>query len=362
MSALCEEAVVCNYRCFSSLVAKTMNKCSCVTWQCVTEEPLLVSLFVCVLEITWLTLFCFSPSFFFTRASSAFEVAMWKSLATNPNKYNNRAISSLSERCCAFFLFSFFLSCQGGAGFCEHRAWSRASLPFPFPGLFLFVELRVFYRRLFPLFSIFHAVVVLFPITAYDETTRKPRPMWQEHTSCLVTGVWWGGGRGGWACSEGSELNVMSSPFSKQALFSSRIRMWCLYSHHSNIKLAFSLQLDRCVAIRKALKWPIHLYDGLTYLGVLADLRLPILTTSKWCLETTWNIPPTPPPKKSLSLWQRAAIPTIWSWKANLAAAGRNDCQQRLVPSGPCADKLSFILKLRSKVSWRRRGGIHKVI
>lgn len=48
MSALFEEAVVCNYRRFSSLVAKTTNKCSCVTWRGVTEKPLLVSLFVCV--------------------------------------------------------------------------------------------------------------------------------------------------------------------------------------------------------------------------------------------------------------------------------------------------------------------------
>lgn len=39
----------------------------------------------------------------FLRASSAFEVAVWKSLATNPNKYNNRAISSLLTL--LFFLF-----------------------------------------------------------------------------------------------------------------------------------------------------------------------------------------------------------------------------------------------------------------
>lgn len=48
MSALFEETVACNYRRFSSLVAKTMNKCSCVTWRGATEKPLLVSLFVCV--------------------------------------------------------------------------------------------------------------------------------------------------------------------------------------------------------------------------------------------------------------------------------------------------------------------------
>lgn len=242
MSALCEEAVVCNYRCFSSLVAKTMNKCSCVTWQCVTEKPLLVSLFVCVLEITWLTLFYLSPASFL-RASSAFEVAMWKSLATNPNKYNNRAISSLSlslsERCCAVFFSVFFFSCQGGAGFCERRAWSRASLPFPFPGLFLFVALHVFYWRHSPLLSIFHAVVVLFPITVYDETTRKPRPMWQERNSCLVTrtGVW----GGDWACSERSEPEVVMVQSADELFISSRARIACLYSHHSNIKLAFSL-------------------------------------------------------------------------------------------------------------------------
>lgn len=93
------------------------------------------------------------------------------------------------------------------------------------------------------------------------------------------------------------------------------------------------------MAIRKALKWTIHLYDVLTYLWVLADLLLPILTTSKWCFETTWNTP-----HISLPVAKSCCTYTISSWKANLATAGRNDCQQWLVPSGPCADKLSFIL------------------
>lgn len=94
MSALFEEAVVCNYRCFSSFAAKTTNKCSCVTWRGVTEKPLLVSLFVCVGDHMTCSLRSLSlPSIL--RASSAFEVAMWKPLATNPNKYNNRVISSL---------------------------------------------------------------------------------------------------------------------------------------------------------------------------------------------------------------------------------------------------------------------------
>lgn len=58
MSALFEETVACNYRRFSSLVAKTMNKCSCVTWRGATEKPLLVSLFVCVGgHVTYLVLF-----------------------------------------------------------------------------------------------------------------------------------------------------------------------------------------------------------------------------------------------------------------------------------------------------------------
>lgn len=96
MSALFEEAVACNYRCFSSFAAKTTNKCSCVTWRGVTEKPLLVSLFVCVGDhMTWSFLSLCLPSIL--RASSAFEVAMWKPLATNPNKYNNRVISSLPQ-------------------------------------------------------------------------------------------------------------------------------------------------------------------------------------------------------------------------------------------------------------------------
>lgn len=68
-----------------------------------------------------------------------------------------------------FFSFSVARVVQG--------SWSRASLPFPFPGFFLFVDLHVFYRVFFfTLRSIFHSVVVLVPITAYDETTRKARP------------------------------------------------------------------------------------------------------------------------------------------------------------------------------------------
>lgn len=67
-----------------------------------------------------------------------------------------------------FFSFSVARVVQG--------SWSRASLPFPFPGFFLFVDLDVFYRVFFTLRSISHSVVVLVPITACDETTRKARP------------------------------------------------------------------------------------------------------------------------------------------------------------------------------------------
>lgn len=45
-------------------------------------------------------------------------------------------------------------------------SWSRASLPFPFPGFFLFVDLRVLQVFFFfTLRSIFHSVVALVPIT-----------------------------------------------------------------------------------------------------------------------------------------------------------------------------------------------------
>lgn len=174
-----------------------------------------------------------------------------------------------------------------------------------------------------------------------------------------ATVAWWQGKGcevGDWACSDGSGPEVVIVQSADELFISARTRIKCSYPHHSNLKLAFSLQHDRCVAVRRALKWSIHLYDGLTYLWVLADLLLPIPTTSKWCLETTWNTPPSP------SRWQNADIFTISSWKANLAAAGRDDCQQQLVPIGPCADKLCFILKLQSEVSWRRRGDIYKVI
>lgn len=118
MSALSEEAVVCNYRCFSSPVANTTNKCSCVTWQRVSENPF-VSKLVCLCSCDHMTKapYSFLPLFLsppcFLGASSAFEVAMWKSLATNPNKYNNRAINSLSQRSSAVFLFFLSLSLLG---------------------------------------------------------------------------------------------------------------------------------------------------------------------------------------------------------------------------------------------------------
>lgn len=95
-----------------------------------------------------LSFFPSPPSFL--GASSAFEVAMWKSLATNLNKYNNRVISSVTD---ALLFFFFSPRCRGGAVFCERRAWSRASLPLPFPGPFLFVDLHVFYGRPPPPFS-----------------------------------------------------------------------------------------------------------------------------------------------------------------------------------------------------------------
>lgn len=238
MSTLCEEAVVCNYRCFSSLLANTTNKCSRVTGQHVSEK-----LFVCLCswDHTTTTPYCFyrfsSPIFF--GASSGFRVAMWKALASNPSKYNNRAISSLSQwfsPVCAFFFFA--SRCWGGAVFCEHRAWSRASPPLLFPGLFLFVDLHVFYWSFFPIFSRFYAVVVLFPITVYDETTRKPGALWRERNSCLVTSkrVW---GKG-WVCLEGSGPEVAKSQSVDELFLFWRTRIKGPYLRRSNAKLAFS--------------------------------------------------------------------------------------------------------------------------
>lgn len=179
----------------------------------------------------------FSPIFF--GASSGFRVAMWKALASNPSKYNNRAISSLSQWFSPVCVFFFFLPrCWGGAVFCEHRAWSRASPPLLFPGLFLFVDLHVFYWSFFPIFSRFYAVVVLFPITVYDETTRKPGALWRECNSCLVTSkrVW---GKG-WVCLEGSGPEVVKSQSVDELFLFWRTRIKGPYLRRSNAKLAFS--------------------------------------------------------------------------------------------------------------------------
>lgn len=79
-------------------------------------------------------LFSPPPPHTFFGTSSAFEVAMWKSLATNPNQYNNRAISSLSAVLCCFLFFPLVAgvvqySVRAGLG--EGRV-----LLFPFPDFF----------------------------------------------------------------------------------------------------------------------------------------------------------------------------------------------------------------------------------
>lgn len=79
----------------------------------------------------------------------------------------------------------------------------------------------------------------------------------------------------------------------------------------------------RCVAIQKAPQWTIYLYHGLTYLRVLAD------PTSR--PRRKQMMPPNrtePEPPASPSTRQSAAILTISSWKANLAAAVCCNCQR----------------------------------
>lgn len=240
MSALCEEAAICNYRCFSSLIENTTNKCSCVTWQRVSEKPFVCKL-VCLCSWDHMTKAPYSVlSFFpsppsFLGASSAFEVAMWKSLATNLNKYNNRVISSVTD---ALLFFFFSPRCRGGAVFCERRAWSRASLPLPFPGPFLFVDLHVFYGRPPPPSlrlscgggSVSHHGLWWNHKKAQAHVTRA--------NSCLVTrkGVW----GGGWACSEGSGPDVVTVQSADELFISSRTRIKCSYPHRSNVKLVLS--------------------------------------------------------------------------------------------------------------------------
>lgn len=106
-------------------------------------------------------------------------------------------------------------------------------------------------------------------------------------------------------------------------------------------------------------------YDGLTYLRVLAVPLLPIPTTSKWRLETTWSTPPPSQfPNGGKTLPYLPSHPGKPSWPQQ----GGTPASCSPVPSGPCADKPCLILKLQSKVSRRRgsrereRGDVHKVI
>lgn len=114
-----------------------------------------------------------------------------------------------------------------------------------------------------------------------------------------ATVAWWQGEGvrdGGWACSDGSESEVVTVQSTDELFISSRTRIKCSYSHRSTLNWPFLFSLIDVWPSARLLKWTIHLYDGLTYLWVLADLLLPILTTSKWCLETTRNTPPSPSP------------------------------------------------------------------
>lgn len=103
-----------------------------------------------------------------------------------------------------------------------------------------------------PLLSIFHAAVALFPITVYDENTRKAHV---TSTQQLLSDK-----------ESGSDpvVEMSQSPF--QLCISSKMWIKYTYSHHHNTNLAFSLQLDECVAVHKTLKWTTHLYGGFTYL------------------------------------------------------------------------------------------------
>lgn len=90
------------------------------------------------------------------------------------------------------------------------------------------------------------------------------------------------------------------------------------------------------MAVRRAFKWSIHLYDGLTYLRVLADPLLPILTTSKWCLETT-STPHLPPGGKKLpylpSRSGKLTWPQLGKMIANSSLIQANHAQTNSAPS-----------------------------
>lgn len=106
-------------------------------------------------------------------------------------------------------------------------------------------------------------------------------------------------------------------------------------------------------------QWTIYLYDGLTYLRVLAD------PTSR--PRRKQMMPPNhrePEPPASPSTRQSAAILTITSWKADLAAAAAgvtanvNSFQEAMYR----ADERSLLLKVGRKVSRRLSRDIYKVI
>lgn len=199
-------------------------------------------LFVCVLEITWPqphTVFVAFLTHLF-GASSGFRVAMWKALASDPSKYNNRVISSLSQWFSPVCVFFFCLSLLGWCCILWAQGLVKGESSSSLSRTFSICRSACILLEFFPpIFSCFYAVVVLFPITVYDETTRKPGALWRERNSCLVTSkrVW---GKG-WVCLEGSGPEVAMSQSVDELFLFWRTRIKGPYLRRSNAKLAFSL-------------------------------------------------------------------------------------------------------------------------
>lgn len=156
--------------------------------------------------------------------------------------------------------------------------------------------LQVFF--FFTLRSIFHSAVVLLPIMAYDETTRKGQARATRAQQLLGDRR----GVGGCFLTDLDKTIKLKPPQHEISLFSIK---------------------PPCVAVQKAPQWAIYLYDSITYLRVLADpTSRPRPQTNDASKPQRTRPKKTPPASPS--------ILTISSWKANLAAAVRRDLPARI--------------------------------
>lgn len=180
----------------------------------------------------------FSPIFF--GASSGFRVAMWKALASNPSKYNNRAISSLSlSDFLQFVSFFFCLSLQGWCCILWAQGLVKGESSSSLSRTFSICRSACILLEFFPPFSLaFMRWWFCFPSQSMMKPQESPGPCDES-----ATVAWWqvrGCEEKGWVCLEGSGPEVAKSQSVDELFLFWRTRIKGPYLRCSNAKLAFS--------------------------------------------------------------------------------------------------------------------------